>query len=100
MRGSRPLLDEIYAGRINALIARAPEFYGPDLTKSLTNSLIFDRIKAGKRPLVPLNAHTRRTLIWTPDASRTLGLLGNTPDAYGHTWHLPCDSNRLTYAQM
>lgn len=39
-------------------------------------------------------------LIWTPDASRGLGLLGNAPDAYGQTWHLPIDPDRLTYAQM
>ncbi|OHU88101.1 MULTISPECIES: hypothetical protein [Pseudoalteromonas] len=29
-----------------------------------------------------------------------MALLGNTPDAYGQTWHLPCDDNRLTYQQM
>jgi len=49
---------------------------------------------------IPLNAHTKRTLIWTPDASRGMGLIGNTPDAYGQTWHLPTDPERLTYAQM
>ena len=91
---------EMRAGTIDAVICRAPEFYGPGKTKSLTNSVIFDRIKQGKRPLVPLNAHARRTLIWTPDASRGMGLIGNTPDAYGQTWHLPVDPDRLTYAQM
>lgn len=94
------LLDEMRAGRVEALIGRAPEFYGPGKTKSLTNSVIFDRINQGKRPLVPVSAHTRRSLIWTPDASRGLGLLGSTPDAYGQTWHLPTDPNRLTYQQM
>ncbi|MFV0458939.1 MAG: NAD-dependent epimerase/dehydratase family protein [Actinomycetales bacterium] len=94
------LLDEMRAGRIEAVIGRAPEFYGPGKTRSLTNTAIFDRIAAGKRPLVPIDAHTRRSLIWTPDASRALGLLGNTPDAYGHTWHLPIDPSLLTYAGM
>jgi nucleoside-diphosphate-sugar epimerase len=91
------LLNEMHAGTIEAVICRAPEFYGPGKTKSLTNSAVFDRIKQGKRPLVPLNAHTRRTLIWTPDASRGMALIGNTSDAYGETWHLPCDPDRLTY---
>ncbi|MGW6194610.1 NAD-dependent epimerase/dehydratase family protein [Kribbella sp. NPDC055110] len=94
------LLNEMSAGTIDAVICRAPEFYGPGKTQSLTNSAVFDRIKQGKRPMVPLNAHTRRTLIWTPDASRGMALIGNTPDAYGGTWHLPCDPNRLTYADM
>ena len=94
------LLTEMDAGTIDAMICRAPEFYGPGKTQSLTNAAIFDRIKRGKRPLVPLNAHTKRTLIWTPDASRAMALIGNTSDAYGQTWHLPCDPDRLTYDEM
>lgn len=94
------LLEEMEAGTIEAVICRAPEFYGPGKTQSLTNSLVFDRIKEGKRPIVPLDAHTLRTLIWTPDASRGMALVGNTPDAYGTTWHLPVDPDRLSYADM
>ena len=88
------------AGTIEAAICRAPEFYGPGKTQSLSNSAVFNRIKEGKRPTIPVSAHTKRTLIWTPDASRAMGLIGNTPDAYGQTWHLPIDPDRLTYAQM
>lgn len=29
-----------------------------------------------------------------------MALIGNTPDAYNQTWHLPCDDNRLTYKQF
>jgi nucleoside-diphosphate-sugar epimerase len=94
------LLDEMEAGTIDAVICRAPEFYGPGKTQSLTNSAVFDRIRKGRRPAVPVSAHTERTLIWTPDASRGMGLIGNTPDAYGQTWHLPTDPDRLTYKQM
>ncbi|WP_453985196.1 NAD-dependent epimerase/dehydratase family protein [Brevibacterium casei] len=94
------LLEEMAAGTIEALIGRAPEFYGPGKTKSWSNMLVFDRIRAGKRPLVPVSATTKRSLIWTPDASRALALLGNTPDAYGQTWHLPIDENRQTYRQL
>ena len=90
----------IEAGAIDAVLCRAPEFYGPGRTQSLTNSLVFDRIRRGRRPLVPVSAHTRRTLIWTPDASRAMARIGNTSDAYGETWHLPCDPDRLTYAEM
>jgi nucleoside-diphosphate-sugar epimerase len=94
------LLEKMRSGSIEAVICRAPEFYGPGKTKSLTNSAVFDRIKQGKRAMIPINAHTRRTLIWTPDASRGMGVIGNASDSYGQTWHLPTDPNRLTYAQM
>ena len=94
------VLDEMARGDIPVLIARAPEFYGPGRTQSFTNSLIIDRLQAGKRALVPVRSNRKRTLIWTPDASRALALLGNTPDAFGQTWHLPVDPARLTYREF
>ncbi|WFF07820.1 NAD-dependent epimerase/dehydratase family protein [Micromonospora sp. WMMD1076] len=94
------LLDEIDAGTIDAVICRAPEFYGPRKTQSLTNTAVFDRVRQHKRPIVPVSAHTLRSLIWTPDASRAMALIGNTSDAYQQTWHLPIDPNRLTYQAM
>ncbi len=90
------LLQAIAAKEIEALICRAPEFYGPGKTKSFTNALIFENIQKGKKPKVFLKDDVLRTLIYTPDASKAMALLGNTPDAYGQTWHLPCDDNRLT----
>lgn len=94
------LLQEMNNRSIEAVICRAPEFYGPDQTQSLTNTLVFDNIKQGKKPKVPLRDNTLRTLIWTPDASRAMALIGNTPDAFNQTWHLPCDDHRLTYKQL
>lgn len=93
------LLSAMKGKTIDAVIGRAPEFYGPDLTQSITNSMVFNRVKEGKRAIVPLNDSVLRTLIWTPDASRALALLGNTPDAYGETWHLPTDAN-ITYRNL
>lgn len=94
------VLQEMARGDIPVLIGRAPEFYGPGKTQSITNTLILDAIKAGKTPRVPVRDDTRRTLIWTPDASRALAALGNALDAFGQTWHLPCDDDRLTYKQF
>lgn len=94
------VLKEMGRGDIPVLIARAPEFYGPGKTQSFTNSLVLDRMTAGKRPIVPVRDDRRRTLIWTPDVSRALGLLGNTPDAFGQTWHLPVAPAHPTYREF
>jgi len=94
------VLEEMAKGDIPVLIGRAPEFYGPGKTQSFTNALVIDRLNLGEKPRVPVRDDTLRTLIWTPDASRALATLGNTPDAYGQTWHLPCDDNRMTYKQF
>ena len=97
---ARDLLNAMGGGRVQAMICRAPEFYGPGKTQSITNSTIIDNLKSGKPAKVFLRDDTLRSLIYTPDASRAMALLGNTPDAYGQTWHLPCDDDRLTYRQF
>ena len=94
------LLNEMAAGQIQAVICRAPEFYGPGKTQSITNTFVFNAIKENKKLKVPLNDIKLRSLIWTPDASRATALIGNTSDAFGQTWHLPVDNNRTTYKQL
>lgn len=91
------LLEAMAQGRVTAMICRAPEFYGPAKTQSITNSAILEPLRNGKSARVFLRDDTLRSLIFTPDASRAMALLGNTPDAFGQTWHLPCDDNRMTY---
>ncbi len=91
------LLAAMENGRVSAMICRAPEFYGPGKTQSITNSAILEPLRDGKTARVFLRDDTLRSLIFTPDASQAMALLGNTPDAYGQTWHLPCDDDRLTY---
>lgn len=94
------LLNEMSKKSIEAVICRAPEFYGPGKTQSITNAMLFDNVKKHKKLKVPLKDNTLRTLIWTPDASRAMALIGNTPDTYHQTWHLPCDDNRPTYKEF
>lgn len=94
------LLEAMAEERVEAVIGRAPEFYGPDKTQGLTKTLVFDAINAGKKPRVPMRDDTLRSLIWTPDASRGLARLGNAPEAFGQTWHLPTDPDRKTYREI
>ena len=94
------LLEAMVQERVEALICRAPEFYGPGRTQSITNTTVIDNLLAGKPARVFLRDDTLRSLIFTPDASRAMARLGNTADAYGQTWHLPCDDQRLTYREF
>ena len=94
------LLEAMDQGQVDAMICRAPEFYGPGITQSITNATIINPLRDGKKAKVFLRDDTLRSLIYTPDASRAMGLLGNTADAFGQTWHLPCDDQRLTYRQF
>ena len=97
---ARQLLEASAAGQLEALIARAPEFYGPGQTQSVTTTMVVDPLWKGETAKVLLREDTRRSLIFTPDASRALALLGNTADAFGQTWHLPVAAERPTYRQV
>lgn len=89
------LLNEINAGTLTALIARAPEFYGPRNTLSGVNAMVFDNIRKGKKLQWLISDTVLRRYIFTPDAAKATALLGNTPAAYGQTWHLPCSDEDM-----
>ena len=90
------LLDEVRAGRLQAMIVRAADFYGPGATQSLTHATVFDRLRAGKTPQWIGNPRAVHTFTFTPDAGRATAALGNLSDAYGHVWHAPTSAEPIT----
>jgi nucleoside-diphosphate-sugar epimerase len=79
--------DEVRRGNLRGMIVRAADFYGPGAVLSLPHSTVTERIRAGKTPQWIGNPRAAHTFTYTPDAARALGLLANTPDAYGQVWH-------------
>jgi nucleoside-diphosphate-sugar epimerase len=94
------LTNEVRSGNLTALIARAPDFYGPNNKNSVLIEMVFKNIKKGKRPNWFMNANKKHSFIYTPDAAKATALLGNTPDAFNQVWHLPTDHNALTGKEM
>ncbi len=90
------LMNAVKEGKIKALIARAPDFYGPDNEKSFIIETVYKNLKNGKKPNWFIDATKKHSFIYTPDAAKATALLGNTPDAYNQVWHLPTDKNSLT----
>jgi nucleoside-diphosphate-sugar epimerase len=90
------IMKEVKGGNLTALIARAPDFYGPDNERSFLIETVFKNIKKGKRPNWFIDATKKHSFIYTPDAAKATALLGNTPVAYNQVWHLPTDKNPLT----
>jgi nucleoside-diphosphate-sugar epimerase len=81
------LMDEVKRGELQGMIVRAADFYGPGAVLSLTRSTVHERIKANKTPQWIGDATAVHTFTYTPDAGKSLALLGNTPSAYGQVWH-------------
>ena len=90
------IMSEVEQGNLNAIIARAADFYGPNTPLAFVNVLVFDNLKKGKKPQWLIDANKKHTYTYTPDAGKATAILGNTESAYNQVWHLPTNRNALT----
>ena len=90
------IMSEVERGHLDAIIARAADFYGPNTPLSFATVTVFHNLKKGKKAQWFLNADKKHSMTYTPDAGKATALLGNTNSAYNQIWHLPTDKNALT----
>lgn len=95
----RLILDEVKAGTLTALIARAPDFYGPAIANSALFETVFKPLKAGKAAMWFSSADKIHQYIYTPDAARAVAILAQQNDTWNQTWHLPTDQVEWTGRQ-
>ncbi|CAN5915230.1 SDR family oxidoreductase [soil metagenome] len=100
MQIAEMLMNEINAGKLNGMIVRSADFYGPDNDKSFVTEVVYKNFKKGKAANWFINADKKHTFTFTPDAARTTALLANTADANNQVWHLPTDANALTGREL
>lgn len=94
------LMDEVNAGGLSAMIARAADFYGPNTPLSIVNVTVFENLRKGKSAQWFGTDRARHSLTFSPDAAKATALLGNTEGAYGQVWHLPTDPDALTGREL
>jgi nucleoside-diphosphate-sugar epimerase len=93
------ILDAISNRKLEAIIARAPDFFGPVKDKSLLMNLIYDNLVKGKPAQWFCNADLVHSSGFTPDLAKGTAILGNTESAYNNIWNLPVDNEHLTGRQ-
>lgn len=91
------ILDEVEKGQLTALIARAADFIGSP--NGVIDEMVYKNFKKGKKANWFVSVDKLHNFTFTPDAGKATALLGNTPDAYNQTWHLPTDRSKLTGKQ-
>ncbi|HOZ67981.1 MAG TPA: NAD-dependent epimerase/dehydratase family protein [Chitinophagaceae bacterium] len=94
------LMEEVKAGKLQSLIARSADFYGPRNEKSFLIEVVYKNFRKGKKANWFMNADKIHSFTYTPDAAKATALLGNTADAWNQVWHLPTDPARITGRQM
>lgn len=90
------LMEAVEKGKIEALIARAADFYGPATSASYLNIMVIENMIKGKKAQLLISDSFKHSWAYTPDLSNALAILGNTPEAYNQIWHLPTDNNVLS----
>lgn len=90
------IMNEVERGSLDAIIARAADFYGPNTPLSFATVTVFQNLKRGKKAQWFIDANKKHSMTYTPDAGKATAILGNTSSAYNQIWHLPTDKNALT----
>ena len=87
---ARQLEDEMKQGKLQAIIARSADFYGPyALQTSIPYVMALDKLLNGKKAQWMVNAKMPHSLTYTLDCGKALYLLANDEKAYNQIWHLP-----------
>lgn len=89
-------LDAIEKGKVQIIIARAPDLLSPFYRSSVIMQTVYKNLKQRKSAQWFCNADVKYSLAYAPDMAKATAILGNTPDAYDQIWNLPMDQNRLT----
>ncbi|HAP75052.1 MAG TPA: NAD-dependent epimerase [Acidimicrobiaceae bacterium] len=88
-RMATELLAAHAAGRVRATLARASDFYGPEVLGSAMGDRVVPRVLAGKKVSVLGSLDTPHSFSYMPDVVRTLVTLATDDRAWGHAWHVP-----------
>jgi len=90
------LTDETRKGNLNGMIVRAADFYGPDAALGIGNVMVTDKVKLKQTPQWLGSTKKIHTMTYTPDAGKTVAVLGNTPAAYNQVWHALTSKEKIT----
>lgn len=91
------ILKNIEKRRLKAIIARAPDFFGgTSKENSIIMSIVYDRLKKGKKAQWFCNADKVHSYGFVPDLAKGTAILGNTESAFNQIWNLPTSSEKTT----
>jgi nucleoside-diphosphate-sugar epimerase len=95
----RELEDAHRAGRINAVAARAADFYGPHVTESMLGERFMEPLLHGKKAELIGDPTRLHTVTYVPDLAAAMVRLGADRDAWGQAWHVP-NAPTVTAAEL
>jgi nucleoside-diphosphate-sugar epimerase len=90
----RYILEHVEKGKLNAIIARSPDFFGPvKKANSMLMNIVYDNLVKGKTAQWLCNANVPHSTGFTVDLAKGTALLGNSQEADNQIWNLPVDND-------
>ena len=83
------LLSAHGSGRVEVVIGRASDYFGPGAMRSALGEAVFGAALSGKAAQVMGDPDQPHSYSYTPDVAAGLVRLGTAPGATGEIWHLP-----------
>lgn len=83
------VMNEVKAGKLNAIIARAPDFYGTTSTNAFLDLMVLAKYAKKQSAQWMGDPNKLHNFIYIPDAGRAIYLLGQSPENDNQVWHLP-----------
>lgn len=83
------LMDEIKAGKIQATIARAADFYGTNSMNSFFDMMVLDKYAKKQTAQWMGDVNKLHNFSYIPDMGKAMYLLGQHPESDNQVWHLP-----------
>jgi nucleoside-diphosphate-sugar epimerase len=88
-RMATELLAAHASGTLRATLARASDFYGPQVRGAAMGERVVPRVLAGKKVSVLGRLDVPHSMSYMPDVVRTLVTLADDERAWGKPWHVP-----------
>lgn len=100
----RALIDQmvmgaVEKGTVEAMIVRAPDFYGPIKHSSMHMNMLYDNLVKGKAGQWLCRGDMPHSSAYAPELAMGTALLGNKPEAFNQIWNLPCSKEAPTGRQ-
>jgi nucleoside-diphosphate-sugar epimerase len=95
------LLAEHRAGRVEVVIAKASDYFGPGAgAQSNLGDRVFEPARRGRPSAVLGDPDLPHTYTFVPDIGRTLAELGTRDGVTGEVWHVPGDPDTRTTREL
>ena len=93
----RLILESIDKNNLQAIIARAPDFFGgTSRQNSMVMNLVYDNLVKGKKAQWFCNAKLIHSMGYVPELAKGTAMLGNSQQAFNQIWNLPTDTQKIT----